>query len=126
MWICPKCNECIENQFDTCWKCAGQLQQAATRDKRGRTGSPLWSVLSLACPLCVIGIALLDKAIGHRGSGNLELFSPGIIVVVVSCLGFGVAGIWCGFVGLSKGRWPLVALAGLILSGLLFVGPFIH
>jgi len=23
MWICPKCKESIEDQFDSCWKCAG-------------------------------------------------------------------------------------------------------
>jgi hypothetical protein len=23
MWICPKCKENIEDQFDSCWKCAG-------------------------------------------------------------------------------------------------------
>lgn len=24
MWTCPKCNEQLEDQFDSCWKCAGQ------------------------------------------------------------------------------------------------------
>ena len=24
MWKCPKCGECLEDQFDSCWKCAGQ------------------------------------------------------------------------------------------------------
>ena len=24
MWTCPKCHESIEDQFDTCWKCAGR------------------------------------------------------------------------------------------------------
>src|SRR4051812_24398259 len=23
MWTCPKCSERIEDQFDSCWKCAG-------------------------------------------------------------------------------------------------------
>jgi peptidoglycan/LPS O-acetylase OafA/YrhL len=26
MWKCPKCNENIEDQFDSCWKCAGPEQ----------------------------------------------------------------------------------------------------
>jgi hypothetical protein len=26
MWICPKCKESIEDQFDSCWKCAGTAQ----------------------------------------------------------------------------------------------------
>jgi hypothetical protein len=24
MWKCPKCGECLEDQFDSCWKCAEQ------------------------------------------------------------------------------------------------------
>lgn len=23
MWTCPKCSETLEDQFDSCWKCAG-------------------------------------------------------------------------------------------------------
>jgi hypothetical protein len=26
MWTCPKCNEPLEDQFDSCWKCAGKPQ----------------------------------------------------------------------------------------------------
>ena len=24
MWTCPKCNEPLEDEFDSCWKCAGK------------------------------------------------------------------------------------------------------
>ena len=27
MWTCPKCGEKIEDQFDSCWKCAGRPEQ---------------------------------------------------------------------------------------------------
>ena len=27
MWTCPKCSEEIEDQFDSCWKCAGQAEK---------------------------------------------------------------------------------------------------
>ena len=27
MWTCPKCGEKVEDQFDSCWKCAAQLEQ---------------------------------------------------------------------------------------------------
>jgi len=30
MWTCPKCKENIEDEFDTCWKCAGEALKAAT------------------------------------------------------------------------------------------------
>jgi len=88
--------------------------------------SPIWSVLSIVCPVCYIVMSLFIKAQGHRGSGNLELFPPDLLLIVVASLGLGVGGIIFGLVGLTKGRWPLVALAGLILSGLLFIWPFIH
>ena len=26
MWACPKCNEEIEDQFDSCWRCAGPIR----------------------------------------------------------------------------------------------------
>jgi hypothetical protein len=29
MWKCPKCNETIEDQFDSCWKCAGDVPKIA-------------------------------------------------------------------------------------------------
>ncbi len=29
MWTCPKCGEKIEDQFDSCWKCAAQPKQTA-------------------------------------------------------------------------------------------------
>jgi len=28
MWKCPKCGECLEDQFDSCWKCAKQTDPA--------------------------------------------------------------------------------------------------
>ena len=27
MWICPKCGEALENQFRSCWKCAGLAEE---------------------------------------------------------------------------------------------------
>ena len=34
MWTCPKCKESIEDQFDTCWKCTGEAQKAASPPER--------------------------------------------------------------------------------------------
>jgi hypothetical protein len=36
MWTCPKCNERIEDQFDSCWKCAGEVQPKAPTKPRAR------------------------------------------------------------------------------------------
>ena len=30
MWTCPKCGEKIEDQFDSCWNCAGKQDASAT------------------------------------------------------------------------------------------------
>jgi len=30
MWTCPKCGEKIEDQFDSCWKCAAQPEQTSS------------------------------------------------------------------------------------------------
>lgn len=32
MWSCPKCKEEIEDQFDTCWRCAGHSQDLVQSD----------------------------------------------------------------------------------------------
>ena len=34
MWVCPKCKENLEDNFDTCWKCAGEAQKPATPPER--------------------------------------------------------------------------------------------
>ena len=46
MWTCPKCKELIEDQFDTCWKCAGDEDHKTTGP---RTTRPLEQLE----PLCI-------------------------------------------------------------------------
>ena len=36
MWICSKCGEEIEDQFDSCWKCAAQAEPATPASGRSR------------------------------------------------------------------------------------------
>src|SRR5436309_3500563 len=36
MWICSKCGEQIEDQFDSCWKCAAQTEPATPARVRSR------------------------------------------------------------------------------------------
>jgi|ERR1041385_416840 Zn finger protein HypA/HybF involved in hydrogenase expression len=35
MWKCPRCSEEIEDQFDSCWKCAGPAQSAELIQEAG-------------------------------------------------------------------------------------------
>jgi hypothetical protein len=121
MWICPKCNESIEDHFDSCKKCDEKLPQAQSEYLND---FPLSSALSLVCPICAIVILLLFVMAPHHGNGNLEIFPQGLVVVILSCLGLGIVGLISGFIGLAKGRWPIAALIGIILSGLLLLIPF--
>ena|ERR1041385_200380 len=47
MWDCPKCGEKIEDQFDSCWNCAGK------QNASGITTSALERVLVVFIGLCV-------------------------------------------------------------------------
>jgi len=48
MWICPKCKESIEDQFDSCWKCAGaELHEPPPNDSLLVWIYPAISLLSL-------------------------------------------------------------------------------
>jgi hypothetical protein len=79
--------------------------------------SPIWSALSLAFPVFSLLIALMVRASSRGGSGNIEIFPAGVALVILSYLGFSIVGIILGIVGLAKGRWPIVAIAGILLSG---------
>jgi hypothetical protein len=34
MWTCPKCGEMLEDQFDSCWKCAAEPEQAVSATQK--------------------------------------------------------------------------------------------
>ena len=40
MWVCSKCGEQIEDQFDSCWKCAGAESQEPGLGNDEPTGAP--------------------------------------------------------------------------------------
>jgi rubrerythrin len=51
-WTCEQCGELIENQFDSCWKCAGQKaeQKNTSPSDPGETDS---EPVALQCPRCL-------------------------------------------------------------------------
>jgi len=59
MWTCPKCGEVLEDQFDSCWKCAGKIGEGTTTLEKNREilnyfflGFGLLGVsIAAACPL---------------------------------------------------------------------------
>src|ERR1700690_4338334 len=55
MWTCPKCGEKIENQFDSCWKCAAEPKQTDVSTHR-----LTWSFFILAVPMAISAPMLAD------------------------------------------------------------------
>jgi hypothetical protein len=45
MWKCPTCGESLEDQFDSCWKCA----KASATEGVGRVATPRCGAFALAC-----------------------------------------------------------------------------
>lgn len=70
MWTCPKCKEQIEDQFDSCWKCAGApVEPSALSAKHA--------------PVALIGVflvALIFAALFAVGGAGIygSPFGPGV------------------------------------------------
>ena len=95
MWTCPKCGEKIEDQFDSCWKCAGPPDKIGLVFLRQRQSAWSFFVFSLLmaflAPLCADCLHSFIVVTGSYRFYNAEL---GRIV-------------WSGF-------WIFVALRGLV------------
>ncbi len=49
MWTCPKCKEELEDEFDSCWKCAGSLVMPKDeKAQRPLRDALMWVGVSLA------------------------------------------------------------------------------
>lgn len=118
MWTCPECKESIEDQFDSCWKCAGAQQPpTATRDLAW-----LYPVISLAA---LIGLCPFIGAFWHSPHHAAGYFGLGgaLIGAIVSAIS-----IWAFF------RCPLrhwfakiltfVFLVSALFYGVITVGSF--
>ena len=82
------------------------------------------SIVSVICVVFAVGIPTSLMS-GHRGSGNLEIFPPNLLLMLACSVGFGIAGLVFGYRGLVEGRRPIIALIGFGLSLLIFIWPFI-
>ncbi len=67
MWSCPKCNESLEDEFDSCWRCAGS---SAPPQPDLATGSRTARLLLLPFKAYVVLAYPLLKLIGHLGLGG--------------------------------------------------------
>jgi hypothetical protein len=57
MWKCPKCGESIEDQFDSCWKCAPVPEEEKPRKERRPL--PLRKLVRYLIALVVLGLIWL-------------------------------------------------------------------
>src|SRR4051812_32961357 len=89
MWRCPKCNENVEDQFDSCWKCAGtELREPPPNDSVLVWLYPAISLISL------FGINALAECFWrspHHGGGYF-----GFVRAVLGVLGSAIC-IWMFF-----------------------------
>jgi hypothetical protein len=111
MWICPKCKESIEDQFDSCWKCAGVQQQPMPINDLAW----MYPVISLAA---LIGLGSFIGAFCHspHQAGGYFGFGGAAIGVIVSAVG-----IWA-FFGCPLHHWIPKVLTLLFLVAALFYG----
>lgn len=97
MWTCEKCGEAIEDQFESCWKCA-----AASGPSTGET-CPKFLAKCLACgsDRLVKGVKVVDKVLVGAAAQSLEYYpqrdgtsllpkivSTGTVAVVCGDCGF--------------------------------------
>jgi len=70
MWNCPKCGEQIEDQFDSCWKCAEvpavTEQTESSRDRKPRLHIPFRKVLIIAVIVALICLGFLLPTWAHQ------------------------------------------------------------
>jgi hypothetical protein len=86
MWTCPKCGEKIEDQFDSCWKCAAEPKQVEVSTHRlnisrrifvgCKIGAAIWF-------LAVIVIQVLAPSITDGRNPAIAIF-----LVPLICLAF--------------------------------------
>jgi len=111
MWICPKCKESIEGQFDSCWKCAGAAQLPMPRQDIAW----IYPVISFAA------LIVLGSFIGsfwhspHHGGGYFGL-GGALLGIVVSSIG-----IWA-FFSCPLRHWVAKIMTLLFLIAALFYG----
>jgi len=121
MWRCPKCNESIEDQFDSCWKCAAsEMREPGSDDSFTVWLSPVISLFT------VIAFAVFGGLFFHQAYFGIGYFDFGGALFGMVMSGLAV---WA-FFRCPRRHW-IVKLLTLILSlpsladGVITVGSFV-
>jgi hypothetical protein len=72
MWTCPKCNEQLEDQFDSCWRCAQEKYQSALETRLDVWEQP---VETHSCAKCGSHKIIPRARILDRGEAPYELMT---------------------------------------------------
>ena len=122
MWICPKCKENIEDQFDSCWKCAG----AELREQPANDLVLVWlyPTVSLLVLLGAVSLSSLFCRSYHHGDGYFG-FGGAVFGIIVSAIC-----IWM-FFSCPLRHWflkllTLIFMIPALWFGLFAVGSFIY
>jgi len=108
MWTCSKCSEKIEDQFDSCWKCAGHPELVTSSPRSKLTFSLVISVIiaSLLAPLfadCIHSLLVVDRGIrfyqaelGYVATSGYWMYLAGraflTFLILVAAVKFGFRG----------------------------------
>jgi hypothetical protein len=111
MWTCPKCKESIEDQFDSCWKCADAAQPPTPM----RDLAWMYPVISFAA---WIGLGSFIGLFWHSPHHENGYFSLGgaLLGIVVSAIC-----IWA-FFSCPLRHWIAKIMTLLFLIAALFYG----
>jgi hypothetical protein len=119
MWKCPNCHENIEDQFDSCWKCAGAKQTPAAKSDLPW----MYPLFSVAAWIGLGSFVELFQHASHYGEGYIDL-GGAILGIVVSSVC-----VWA-FFSCPRGHWvakslTLLSLIGGLLVGVVTVGSYL-
>jgi hypothetical protein len=74
MWTCPKCKERIEDQFDSCWKCAGDAQKLLSPAQLTSSMKALVVILWFQLLIGLVGMYVSFAGL-HTGAMGMETSS---------------------------------------------------
>lgn len=71
MWTCSKCGEIIDDQCDSCWKCAGESLRSSPPVRLVDVMKPLAAILWIQLVIGLIGICASCAGV-HTGAMGME------------------------------------------------------
>jgi hypothetical protein len=90
MWTCSQCGEEIEDQFDSCWKCAGRPDQIGLPFATKKLGALLLllKIYTVSAPLSIFG---LTYGIGLDWCAATHVMSAACLLSSFLLAGSGIA-----------------------------------